>query len=300
MKGCELDTDGDGNCPIHPKGCPREIVIGVDMASGKDVVTHIVPGVPDLHGDIIEASALDAALQDWTPTKGANPIVGKTNRNWDNSTETVDFPIVEDEPMYGGHIDRPGADRTGHRTRIIPESISISLVDKDKAPPSCEVHIIESERRVPRENGPTRQPNVRRDINPLLEVVRPKRYQDLMANAWPANPAAQLGGSMSFRDQLVVYINIEDMDDVQFHDVLDRALALRPNDRALLRFNVLTEPTPLTQAIVNAGFDPLKDSPEHVIETLSARIKAVTDTYKLDTCAHGVRCQDSGCRLLHR
>jgi hypothetical protein len=22
MKGCELDTDGDGNCPIHPNGCP--------------------------------------------------------------------------------------------------------------------------------------------------------------------------------------------------------------------------------------------------------------------------------------
>ncbi len=23
-QGCELDTDGDGNCPIHPKGCPSE------------------------------------------------------------------------------------------------------------------------------------------------------------------------------------------------------------------------------------------------------------------------------------
>ena len=22
MKGCELDTDGDGNCPVHPTGCP--------------------------------------------------------------------------------------------------------------------------------------------------------------------------------------------------------------------------------------------------------------------------------------
>jgi hypothetical protein len=21
--GCELDTDGDGNCPIHPSGCPK-------------------------------------------------------------------------------------------------------------------------------------------------------------------------------------------------------------------------------------------------------------------------------------
>lgn len=22
MKGCKLDTDGDGNCPVHPGGCP--------------------------------------------------------------------------------------------------------------------------------------------------------------------------------------------------------------------------------------------------------------------------------------
>lgn len=25
MTGCSLDTDGDGNCPIHPKGCPSEL-----------------------------------------------------------------------------------------------------------------------------------------------------------------------------------------------------------------------------------------------------------------------------------
>lgn len=23
MSGCELDTDGDGNCPRHPDGCPE-------------------------------------------------------------------------------------------------------------------------------------------------------------------------------------------------------------------------------------------------------------------------------------
>lgn len=22
MQGCNLDTDHDGNCPIHPRGCP--------------------------------------------------------------------------------------------------------------------------------------------------------------------------------------------------------------------------------------------------------------------------------------
>lgn len=24
MKGCKLDNDGDGNCPLHPRGCPPE------------------------------------------------------------------------------------------------------------------------------------------------------------------------------------------------------------------------------------------------------------------------------------
>lgn len=28
MKGCNRDTDGDGNCPLHPKGCP-ELTLGV-------------------------------------------------------------------------------------------------------------------------------------------------------------------------------------------------------------------------------------------------------------------------------
>ena len=24
MESCKLDTDGDGNCPAHPDGCPKE------------------------------------------------------------------------------------------------------------------------------------------------------------------------------------------------------------------------------------------------------------------------------------
>lgn len=66
-RGCALDTDGDGNCHAHPKGCPgpsesretaRAIAEHVADAYRCDVVTGLAPGVT--LADLIEVSLEEA------------------------------------------------------------------------------------------------------------------------------------------------------------------------------------------------------------------------------------------------
>jgi hypothetical protein len=40
MKGCKFDTDSDGNCHIHPQGCPSEIVIAELRAEVERLTTN--------------------------------------------------------------------------------------------------------------------------------------------------------------------------------------------------------------------------------------------------------------------
>lgn len=38
-RGCTLDTDGDGNCPMHPNGCPIDALA---RAKTQDHITRLV------------------------------------------------------------------------------------------------------------------------------------------------------------------------------------------------------------------------------------------------------------------
>lgn len=328
-QGCKLDTDHDGNCPIHPRGCPpdEEPMYGGHIdRPGADRPDPDQRGWTSSHG--LETPPKNLIAEDHQRQLAIGLDVGvdgglaivETQR--DESGKLVLTGILKStEPDLHGDVITPEALETAvaeHNERRVPRGFKlnyVSLVDRDKAPDGCYItdndKVGESGNHIPPEAidyTRTHQPVAQREVKPT-KPSRAEHFNRLMSNVWPDNPMGQLGGADSFKEMLIVYINIEHMPEPLFADVLDRALALRPNDRDELRFNVITDAGPnqlptnriaLGEAIANAGFDYTKDPPEVVIDALVARIKAFTDTYKLDTCAKGLHCQDQGCKLNHR
>lgn len=71
---CPRDTDGDGNCPVHPQGCPR--------MRAKTPVGEIIRGVtPGMELDDLGKKAYDAYCES---SKGRSAVTGELLPLWAN------------------------------------------------------------------------------------------------------------------------------------------------------------------------------------------------------------------------
>ena len=74
MQGCTLDTDGDGNCPIHSDGCPKfdltDVIDMTDEAVYEPESTLVLIGFEHKTTDAAQA---EAALLTRKPKATPNP-----------------------------------------------------------------------------------------------------------------------------------------------------------------------------------------------------------------------------------
>jgi hypothetical protein len=67
-QGCERDTDGDGNCHIHPQGCPmKKGILAVKFKGGK---TYRYKDVPQMFFDKLMSENTAAKSGDKTASVG--------------------------------------------------------------------------------------------------------------------------------------------------------------------------------------------------------------------------------------
>lgn len=69
MPTCKLDTDGDGNCPLHPNGCltalaapTREEISNAMNLAGGSFIRALAPSL--LYADEVNYAKLEAAFPD--------------------------------------------------------------------------------------------------------------------------------------------------------------------------------------------------------------------------------------------
>ncbi len=107
MQGCTLDTDGDGNCPIHPDGCPKfDLTDAIDMT---DEAVHEPESEPTLVLIGFTHKATDAAQAE------AALLARKPK-----GTPSPDKPLCERCAAKDGNPNPPGLVRVGWGTSWQP------------------------------------------------------------------------------------------------------------------------------------------------------------------------------------
>ena len=106
MKGCALDTDGDGNCPAHPLGC---FATAVAAEVGRLVLQHVDVDVPLCATCFYHAVYTVEAIR----RRGVRAILQAGSATWRYRARELDDGVAS---THFGYEWIPGD--PGHRERI--------------------------------------------------------------------------------------------------------------------------------------------------------------------------------------